>query len=222
MTRWKRWLIKSTRTVHLYATLFGLVLILFFAVTGFMLNHWQWFALDQPHTRTVERPLPTDRLPGARVPAYRTTEDGSPSEVTGEEKFALVEALRREFGPLGEVVSFDDRDEKQIEVSFGRVGRQARAVVRRDDAHTVVAYEYRGWAAVAGELHKGNQNHPTNPDITGPVWSYVIDAACVLMVVIAVTGLILWWSLQGRGKWGAVVLLAGGAVVFAAYYWFVP
>jgi hypothetical protein len=51
---------------------------------------------------------------------------------------------------------------------------------------------------------------------------WAIDLTCVLLVVIALTGLILWWSLRGRGQWGGLVLLLGGATVFAVYYWFVP
>ena len=38
---WKRW----TRTVHIYASLLGLLLLLFFGSTGFVLNHEEWFAL---------------------------------------------------------------------------------------------------------------------------------------------------------------------------------
>ena len=48
MTRGYRLLIKSARTVHIYTTLTGLLLILFFAFTGFVLNHEDWFQLGEP------------------------------------------------------------------------------------------------------------------------------------------------------------------------------
>jgi hypothetical protein len=66
MSPFRRWLIKTARTVHLYATLFGLVLILFFAVTGFMLNHIEWFEVEQ--VRTVSRPLPTQKFTNGMLP----------------------------------------------------------------------------------------------------------------------------------------------------------
>ena len=38
-----RKLLKASRIAHVYLTLFGLVLILFFSITGFMLNYEGWF-----------------------------------------------------------------------------------------------------------------------------------------------------------------------------------
>ena len=49
-----------------------------------------------------------------------------------------------------------------------------------------------------------------------------VTAGVVSAEVAALTGLVLWWSLKGRGKWGAVVLLLGGAAAFTVYYWLVP
>jgi hypothetical protein len=72
-------------------------------------------------------------------------------------------------------------------------------------------------------LHRGNRgNVEKETKFTGRVWSVVIDATCVLLLIISTTGLILWWSLKSRGKWGAILLLTGGASAFAVYYWFVP
>ena len=77
-----RRVLKWARRIHLYLTLFTLGLILLFAVTGFMLNHEDWFVSGEPHTRTVEGKLPADVL-------------------SGPDKLAVVEALRRDFGAVG-------------------------------------------------------------------------------------------------------------------------
>ena len=46
MSHGHRILLKCARLVHVYLTMFGCLLILFFAVTGFMLNHEDWFLSD--------------------------------------------------------------------------------------------------------------------------------------------------------------------------------
>jgi hypothetical protein len=215
MSRFHRWILKTARTIHVYVTLLGLTLILFFAITGFMLNHIEWFMLDKPRVRAEERALPTAKLVGGKLPA--------PGEAKAEDKFAIVEALRKEFGIAGEMTSFDNGDDEKIVVNFKRAGEETEAEVRRADANTKVEQRHQGWAMVITDLHRGNRgNVEKETKFTGRVWSVVIDATCVLLLIISTTGLILWWSLKSRGKWGAILLLTGGASAFAVYYWFVP
>jgi uncharacterized protein len=215
MSRTYRWLLKAARTAHLYATLFGLALILFFAVTGFMLNHLEWFLPDEPRTRIESRPLPLDKLPGSRLP--------EPGEATGEQKLGVVEGLRKEFGVSGELWSFDNADEERIVVAFRRAGAEVEARIRREDGMTEVEHKSQGWAIAMTDLHRGNRgNLSGEPKFTGRVWTWVIDATCVLMLVISTTGLVLWWSLKSRGKWGPLAMLMGAAAAFSVYYWFVP
>jgi hypothetical protein len=225
MSRTYRWLLKTARTVHVYLTLFGLALILFFAVTGFMLNHVEWFlpsdAQLELQTRREARRLPLDKMPGGRLPA--PTDAG---EATGDEKLAVVEALRKEFDVRGEMSSFGfvrEDDRQLIKVEFRRAGGETVATIDAATADTEVASTFQGWAIVMTDLHRGNRGNLSNEvKRTGPVWSFVIDATCVVLLVIAGTGLFLWWSLKTRGKWGAILLLLGTATASAVYYWFVP
>lgn len=215
MSRLYRWFLKTARMVHLYVTLFGLTLILFFALTGFMLNHIEWFLPEEPLTWKEVRRLPLDKLPGGVLPAA--------GELNGDQKLAIVEALRKEFGIAGELWSFDNGDAEQIVVSFKRAGGEAEARIRRDSATTEVDRRFQGWAIVLTDLHRGNRGNVSNePKFTGKAWIWVIDATCILLLVIVGTGLFLWWSLKARGKWGAFVLLLGGMTAFAVYYLYVP
>jgi hypothetical protein len=227
MSRIHRWLLKTARTIHVYLTLFGLTLILFFAVTGFMLNHTEWFLPDdaqlEAQTRKETRSLPLDKMPNGKLPVP-SAETG---EATGDEKLAVVEALRKEFDIRGEMSSFgfvkDDNDRQQIKVEFKRAGGETVATIDVASAKTEVAFTYQGWAIVMTDLHRGNRGNLSNEvKRTGRVWSFVIDATCFVLVVIAATGLFMWWSLKTRGKWGAVLFLLGTGVSFAVYFWFVP
>ncbi len=76
---------------------------------------------------------------------------------------------------------------------------------------------------VMTDLHRGNRGNMTNEvKRTGRVWSFVIDGTCILLLVISLTGLVMWWSLKSRGKWGAVLFLFGTGLTAGVYYWFVP
>jgi hypothetical protein len=227
MSRIHRWLLKTARTIHVYLTLFGLTLILFFAVTGFMLNHTEWFLPDdaqlEAQTRKQTGSLPLDKMPGGKLPGPPPP-DG---KVSGDAKLAVVEALRKQFDVRGEMNSFDfvtgSDDKQQIKVEFLRAGGKTEATIDVESAKTEVSSTYQGWAVVMTDLHRGNRGNLSNEvKRTGLVWSFVIDATCFVLVVIAATGLFLWWSLKTRGKWGAVLFVLGTGGSFAVYYWFVP
>lgn len=246
-------LLKISRLVHVYLTLFGLVLILFFSVTGFMLNHESWF-LPKVKDRTL--PVRMGTLPKKLLEPL--------------DKLAVVEALRRDFGVSG----FLGGDPKEYETDDG--GESGAPLVRgmdelfpvpkppddpadpmepvvlkfaapskdfdvkiwlRDDpapkpvegdnnadagpkpapkkaGDVEVATNYKGWGGVLMDLHKGKA--------TGRAWAWVIDITCVFLVIISMTGLVLWSSLKTRGKWGLVSLLLGGLASLAVYYLGVP
>lgn len=227
MSRFQRWLLKTARTIHVYLTLFGLTLILFFAVTGFMLNHTEWFLPDdaklEAQTRRETRTLPLDKMPHGKLP----TPSEETGEATGGEKLAVVEALRKEFGITGEMSSFtfmkDDNDRQQIRVEFKRAGGEATATIDVETAKTDVSSVYQGFAIVMTDLHRGNRGNLSNEvKRTGRVWSFVIDGTCILLLIISATGLVMWWSLKSRGKWGAILFVLGTALSVAVYYWFTP
>ncbi len=194
MSPFRRWVIKWARTVHLYSTLFALALILFFASTGFMLNHEDWFSPAEP---------------------YHTERKGTiaPKLLKPLDKLGVVEALRKDFGAVGALETFED-EEDRVRVVFKRPGTQVTAEILKQDGATEVAHDTRGVAGVLLDLHRGKT--------TGTAWSLVIDAACGVLFAIAATGLVMWWTLRGRGRYGLAVIALGLVAGFAIYFAFVP
>src|SRR5437870_5389284 len=94
----QRLLKKWSRTFHIYLSMLGLFGILFFAITGFMLNHEEWFNLAEPRVRKIQG---TMGLPLLKEP----------------DKLGVVEKLRKDFGATGAVDSFEIQD-SQITVVF--------------------------------------------------------------------------------------------------------
>lgn len=119
MTHTHRVLLKWARTLHVYLTMFGFILLFFFAVTGFMLNHENWF-------------LPT-----------QTTTGKIPIELLGdpEDRDGIVEKLRSEFGVQGDLETFASTAEpRAFRMTFKSDDGPLDAVIQRDTGETVVTH----------------------------------------------------------------------------------
>ena len=194
MTHAHRTLLKWARLVHVYLTLFGCLLILFFAITGFILNHEEWFGTDGPHITTAQGTVPTGLL-------------------QKPDKLEIVELLRKDYGVRGTLEAFDV-DEDRLRVVFKGPGRSDEAEIQRADGQMTVTHESRGVVGLVTDLHRGKS--------TGPTWALVIDGVCVLLLIVSTTGLILWQSLRSRGRYGLVVMALGLGVGVGVFYLFVP
>jgi hypothetical protein len=200
MSHGHRLLLKWARTIHVYVTLFGFALLLFFAVTGFVLNHEEWFGLDKPVEKTTEGTLPTAML-------------------AEPDKFAVVEALRKDYGAVGYVAPEDfGVEDNELRVVFRSAGGLCEAKIDRGDGKTVLTRESRGLVGVLTDLHRGKTRDKT----LGRAWGLLIDVVAGMFVVVSVTGLILWSSLRSRGHYGLLVMTLGVAAGFAVFFAYVP
>jgi hypothetical protein len=203
-------LIKWVRNVHLYVTLFGCALLAFFAITGFMLNHEDWFSPTEPMSRTVQGTIPVDLLGS---PGKEGDEDAQPVPGVAADRLAIVELLRKDFGAVGALSSFEEQDD--VRVIFKRPGTEVEATIKREDGKAEVTVRSQGLVGVMVDLHRGKSS--------GNVWSlFVIDGLCILVLVMSVSGIYMWQTLRGRGHYGIYVLGLGGALVGAVYLLCVP
>jgi uncharacterized protein len=202
MSHAHRLLIKWARLVHVYLTLFGLLLVLFFAVTGFILNHADWFDYEQGHETVVTGPFPTNLV-------------AEPEK----HSLAIVELLRKDFGATGTMDSFDSKDaDEPIDVRFKSAGHDTAVKISRQDGQATVVHTSRGILGLITDLHRGEASHQH----TGPAWSLVIDSVAVLLLIVSITGLILWTSLRSRGHHGLAVMGLGLAICAGVYFLAVP
>lgn len=187
----KKELVLWTRTLHIYLTMFGLVLLFFFSLTGFALNHDRWFSLDEPRVRERATTLPVDV---AR---------------TGD-RLALVEQLRKNEGARGEVMSIDE-DDTERRVQFTSPGRKVEFTIERDSGQTNVHEEIRNALAFLTDLHTGKS--------AGDAWRRVIDATSIFLFLASLSGVILWISLPKRRKLGVAALVGGTVLTGALMAW---
>jgi hypothetical protein len=185
----------TLRWLHVYLSMLGLATVLFFSVTGLTLNHPDWLA-------GAER---IDRAEGAVDPAW----------LAGEvDKLRVVEYLRRAHDVHGALAEFRADDEYECTIAFRGPGRDADAILDRETGRYRLTQTYHGLVAVLNDLHKGRDS--------GPIWSVVIDVSAVLLTFISLTGLALLFYLKLRRVPGVVVVVAGTAILLAAWLLGVP
>jgi hypothetical protein len=183
-----------TRTIHIYLTMAALGLMLFFAVTGFTVNHEDWFGATTPRTRNVSGVTPAEW-------------------VKAEDRLRIVEHLRSQFGVNGAMTDFES-DEEKFRVVFKGPGRVCEATISRPDGKTEVEIKSFGLAGRINDLHRGRD--------AGEPWRWVIDASAALILLAAATGVILWLALPKRRNVGIVALVLGVALSVAFYWALVP
>jgi hypothetical protein len=194
---WKRVIASWSRWLHTYLSMFSFMVLLFFAVTGFTLNHAEWFDSQRSTAQ------------------YQGTLDRSWMGASGSKdvaKLEIVEYLRRVHGIKSAVSDFQVDDE-QCQVSFKGPGYEAGAIIDRGTGKYDLSVTRFGFVAVVNDLHKGRD--------TGGKWSAVIDFSAILMTLVSLTGLTLIFFLTKRRVSGLLIFAAGIVLFYVVYAVFV-
>jgi uncharacterized protein len=183
---------KWSRTIHIYISMLGLLAVIFFSVTGIMLNHEEWFGFATPHVVKKEGVIP-------EAMAKET------------DKLIIVEKLRKDFSATGALDSFDIEDDS-LTVSFKSPGRHTDATIQRADGHAEVTLQSYGFNGRMVDLHRGTD--------AGPGWRFILDATAVLLLITCATGLLLWCLVpkwRPLGLAALAICVIGCAVVYFAF-----
>jgi hypothetical protein len=181
------------RTIHIYLTMFAFLLMMFFAVTGVILNHEDWIA-GQTTTRD-------------------TTGVISPALTKDPDKLMVVEHLRSDFGAIGAVSTFDV-DATSLHVELKGPGRHTEADIDRATGKAQVTIERHGVLMRLDDLHRGKDS--------GKPWRWVIDLSAILLFLGSLSGFLIWLALPRRRQWGVASLIGSIVVAGAIYVWLVP
>lgn len=171
-------------------------LLLFFAATGFTLNHAELF--DSGQRPSVYH--------GKLNAAWVNTADPG-----GVKKDELVNYFRRTYRTRGELSDFHV-DGDQCEVLFKGPGYEADATIERQTGKYDLTVSPFSLVALLNDLHKGRD--------AGRRWSAVIDFSAVLMTLVSLTGLTLIFFLQKRRISGLVLVVVGAILAYLIYsFW---
>jgi hypothetical protein len=185
---------KWSRTIHIYISMLGLLAVIFFSVTGIMLNHPDWFGFATPRVDKREGAIPE-------------------AMVKEPDKLAIVEKLRKDFSATGAMDSFDIEDDA-LSISFKSPGRHTDAVIQRADGHAEVTLESYGLNGRLADLHRGTD--------AGPAWRFIIDSTAIVLLITCFTGLLLWCLVPKWRPLGLAALAVCVVGCLVVYYMVVP
>ena len=199
--RWKAW----NRRLHFYLGLYFLFFIWLFAFTGLLLNHsWEFFEFWlNRKVSTVEQQI--------QVPAGGSALDGA-RDVMGQ------------LGIVGEIQWLTTQPSDSTRLDFRAVKPGLQFDIKADlkaGRASVQRTEINTWG-VMRTLHTFSgvrMNDPKNERdwFLTKVWALSMDAVAAGLVVMALSGVVMWYGLPTKKLWGAVAL-ACGVIVCA---WFV-
>lgn len=193
---WKRRFAHLARWLHTYLSMLSFALLLFFAATGFTLNHAEWF--DSGQRPSVYH--------GTLNAAWVNSPE--PGDVKKDE---LVNYFRRTYRTRGALSDFHV-DGDQCEVLFKAPGYEADATIDRQTGKYDLTVSPFSLVALLNDLHKGRD--------AGRKWSAVIDFSAVLMTLVSLTGLTLVFFLQKRRISGLVLVAVGALLSYLIYsFW---
>ncbi|MGI4852428.1 MAG: PepSY-associated TM helix domain-containing protein [Janthinobacterium lividum] len=185
-----------SRWLHIYLSMVSFAVVLFFAVTGWTLNHAEALSHGEKITN----------LNGTLTPQELGPKDNP-------DKLAIVEHIRTAHGIHGAVADMRVEDD-QITFSFRGPGYSADTTVDRAVGTYQVVETRAGFVAVMNDLHKGRD--------TGKVWGWVIDISAMLLTLVSLSGLVLIFFVYKKRLSGLILAAAAALVCLLLYRVYVP
>jgi uncharacterized protein len=174
---------RLTRSLHSWTSMVSLLVVLFFALSGLLLNNPSWTFGQQAQTSKASGELPT----------------GSVSNGTAD-YLVISEYLRANQGATGQITDYGS-EAGTGRISYGAPGYTATANFNLATGEFTMQTTRYGVVALITDLHKG-----TN---VSTVWKLAIDAAAILLSAVAVTGLVLQLFLAKKRRTALILLTVG-------------
>jgi len=186
--RWMRWL-------HVYTSMIAFAVILFFGVTGLLLNHPSWLFGDEVVTTTVTGSLPESVLvEGGQI-----------------EFLSVSEYFRNEAGVIGEVNNFAQVG-TEGSINYVSPGYSASAKFDVTSLDFDITVREDGFVNAMRDLHTGSDS--------GSTWSLIIDGSAIFLVFVSISGLGIQLLMRKRRRkalgWLAVGTLVTVGLIFVA------
>jgi len=174
------------RWLHVYTSMISLLIVLFFSVTGVVLNHPEWTFGSTETRQQVKGMLPQAWKAGSAVDWLKVTA-------------ALQKAGLK--GTAGDYRADSGGDT----LSFRAPGYSADVSIEPVTGRYTANIDSQGWVAALGDLHRGRD--------AGRAWSLALDLAGYFLTLIALTGLAMLLYLKKLRLSGILTLLGGAALV---------
>jgi hypothetical protein len=186
------------RMLHAYLSAFAFIALIFFSITGLLLDHPDWLA---GRARETEVRL---TIPAAVLAQAKAAKD--PNAV-------LAADIARRTRLVGAYRSGEAED-GQANLRFEGVKGASTILLDLATGQADITVEHATALTVIGDLHRGkNASVP---------WRAVIDITAVLVLALSVIGYVLFFSLRFRLRTSLALTIASLLVLFAVFAWLTP
>jgi uncharacterized protein len=191
---------RQSRIWHGYLSAFAFIALIFFSITGLLLNHPAWFEgrEEAPSKDTVLTLAPAD-LARARAAA-------EPGPI-------LAKAVGDKVDLIGAYKSAETID-NEVMLSFESVKGRSDVTVNLDTGRAEAAVERSDAVTVLNELHRGKNS--------GAAWAWVIDVTAILVLVLSIIGYVLFFSLRFRLRTSLALTGISLAALAAIFVFLIP
>ena len=173
---WKAALYRQSRAWHGYLSALAFLALIFFAITGLLLNHPEWTASksEQSERETKVRLAP---------------EDLRKAEAAPDPTRALAQAVARRTPVLGRFQSGEVVD-GQAMLRLEGVKGATDVMVDMASGEVEVSVKRARLIDTLNELHRGKN--------AGAAWKAIIDISAIVILALSVIGYVLFFSLRFR------------------------
>ncbi|WP_176715534.1 PepSY-associated TM helix domain-containing protein [Thioclava sp. SK-1] len=164
------WWLHHLHAWHWLTGAASLSILIFFALTGILLNHPGWVPANTTRAQQMLT-VPADVMSAVAA---------APTTGTGPLPTALAQWLQHtaELSVAGRMAEYIGTE---IWIDLPRPGGNGLVVMDRNTGQVEVEQTRNGWLAVAMDLHKGRDS--------GAIWSLIIDALAVCVLLFGFSGL---------------------------------
>nr|WP_321360625.1 PepSY-associated TM helix domain-containing protein [uncultured Hyphomonas sp.] len=187
---------RTCRMLHAYLSAAAFIMLIFFALTGFLLNHPQWFGAARVSGGDVTIDLDPEHLERARV---------SPEAGRALADLVAAQTLLKGAYQDGEVL------EDEAYLRLAGVKGTSDVVIDFETSTADVEVRRANLTSMLHDLHRGKD--------AGPFWKRLIDVTAILILTMSLAGLILFFSLRFRLA-NSLKIMGATLVVFGVLFIF--
>ena len=191
----RAWLYRQSRMLHAYLSAFAFITLMFFSVTGLLLNHPEWFEGTKDAGRDSRITLSAETL----AAASKSSEPGR----------ALAAAVAEQVALRGGYKSAEVLDD-EAQIRLDGVSGHSDLVVDLKTGATEINVKRATLVSLIGDLHRGKNS--------GTAWAWLIDISAVLVLALSLFGYLLFFSMKFR--LGTSLKLTGASLLaMLAIFW---
>ena len=165
---------RHSRYVHGWLSAFAFLTLLFFSVTGLLLNHPEWFEPTKTE-ETTQLILPESVLKSIK-------QQENPSDT-------ILNYVRQQQNVVGRYQSSEVMD-NEVMIRLESPAGATDIWVMADTGETEITQKPASTVSMLNDLHRGKNS--------GLAWSWLIDISAIIVIALSLVGYILFLSIKTR------------------------